>query len=159
MRLSRRSKPFDSDDWIFELKHDGFRALAYVEDGQCRFVSRNGHTFTKFADLCANIAATIRSENAVLDGEIVCLDATGRSVFNDLMFRREGDCYFFAFDVLFADDEDVRDSPLIERKRRLRKLIPRKTSRLLYLDHIEGRGCELCAFTDKMAAPGSIKWQ
>src|SRR5438876_3280682 len=84
MRLSRRSKPFVSEDWLFELKHDGFRALAFVEDGQCRLVSRNGHMFRKFADLCGSVATTIRADSAVLDGEIVCLDATGRSVFNDL---------------------------------------------------------------------------
>src|SRR5947207_2283454 len=94
VRLSRRSKPFDSDDWIFELKHDGFRALAFVERDECRLVSRNGHTFTRFAELCASIADS--AHDVVIDGEIVCLDSSGRSVFNDLMFhRRSGaDCYF-----------------------------------------------------------------
>ena len=156
MRLSLRSKPFDSDDWIFELKQDGFRALAFIEDGTCRLVSRNGHTFRKFGELCANIAGSIRAHNAVLDGEIVCLDSTGRSVFNDLMFRREGDCYFYAFDLLFANGEDVRGLPLIDRKRRLRKLIPRKPSSLLYVDHVERRGCELFASICRMDLEGIV---
>ena len=51
MRLSRRSEPFDSDDYIFELKLDGFRSLAYIEKGQCDLVSRNGNTFRYFKDL------------------------------------------------------------------------------------------------------------
>ena len=123
MRLIRRSKPFDSDDWLFELKHDGFRALAFVEDGQCRLVSRNGHTFTKFAYLCANIAQTIRAESAVLDGEIVCLDATGRSVFSDLMFRLAGDSYFYAFDLLYLRQESLLDRPLSERRLRLEQTL------------------------------------
>jgi hypothetical protein len=49
--LSRRSEPFDSDDYIFELKIDGFWALAYVENGQCDLVSRNGNGFRNFRNL------------------------------------------------------------------------------------------------------------
>jgi bifunctional non-homologous end joining protein LigD len=134
IRLSRRAKPFDSPDWLFELKHDGFRGLAFVENGQCRLISRNGHAFTKFGELCTSIAESIRAETAIIDGEIVCLDGSGRSVFNDLMFRRRSgaDCYFYAFDLLAVAGEDLRGLPLVERKRRLRKLVPRKKSRLLY---------------------------
>jgi ATP-dependent DNA ligase len=51
MRLSRRPQPFDSDDYIFELKIDGFRSLAYLENGKCALVSRNGNTFRNFKDL------------------------------------------------------------------------------------------------------------
>ena len=53
-----------------------------------------------------------------MDGEIVCLDAAGRSVFDDLLFRRGTDCYFYAFDLLFVDGEDVRNLPLIVAKRK-----------------------------------------
>src|SRR5262249_22344032 len=56
MRLSRRSQPFDSDDYIFELKIDGFRALAHVEAGQGQLISGNGNVFRGFADLAAWIA-------------------------------------------------------------------------------------------------------
>lgn len=156
MRLSRRSKPFDSDDFLFELKHDGFRSLAFIESGGCQLVSRNGHSFTKFGDLCASIAESVRAKNAVLDGEIVCLDSTGRSVFNDLLFRRGEDCYFYAFDLLFTDVEDIRILPLIDRKRQLRKLIPRKPSRLLYTNHIERRGCELFESVCRMDLEGIV---
>ena len=127
MRLSRRPEPFDSDDFIFELKIDGFRSLAYVEDGQCDLVSRNGNTFRNFKELTQWIAENLRAENAVIDGEIACVDDSGRSVFNDLMFRRR-ECLFFAFDLLHLNGEDLRPRPLIERKFRLKRIQPRKPS-------------------------------
>ena len=139
MRLSRRPKPFDSDDFIFELKIDGFRSLAYIENGPCDLVSRNGNTFRNFKDLALWLGQNLRVENAVLDGEIACVDEAGRSVFNDLLFRRR-ECVFFAFDLLFLNGEDLRALPLIERKARLKKLLRRKRSRVLYVDHIEARG-------------------
>jgi bifunctional non-homologous end joining protein LigD len=158
IRLSRRANPFDGEDWLFELKHDGFRGLAFVENGVCRLVSRNGHAFTKFTELCASIAESIRAETAVLDGEIVCLDASGRSIFNDLMFRRRSgaDCYFYAFDLLAVDGEDLRGLPLVERKRRLRRVVARKRSRLLYVDHIERRGCDLFESVCRMDLEGIV---
>jgi bifunctional non-homologous end joining protein LigD len=71
IRLSRRPAPFDSDDYIFELKIDGFRSLAYIENSQCDLVSRNGNTFRNFKDLA-------RVETAVIDGEIACVDDSSR---------------------------------------------------------------------------------
>ena len=143
MRLSRRLKPFDSDDFIFELKIDGWRALAFVGNGECRLVSRNGNQFHGFPELCADIAKRLKV-SAVLDGEICCLDDGGRPIFNDLMFKRtQSGCFFYAFDVLSIDGEDLRGLPLIERKVRLKRIMPRKPSRLLYVDHIERRGRDL----------------
>jgi len=77
MRLSRRPEPFDSKDYIFELKIDGFRSLAYIENGQCELVSRNGNTFRNFKDLAQWIGDNLRVENAVIDGEIACGDECG----------------------------------------------------------------------------------
>jgi bifunctional non-homologous end joining protein LigD len=82
MRLSRRPEPFDSDDYLFELKIDGFRSLAFIEDGQCDLISRNGNTFRNFKDLAQWICENLRVHNAVIDGEIACVDDTGRSIFN-----------------------------------------------------------------------------
>jgi bifunctional non-homologous end joining protein LigD len=139
MRLSRRSEPFDSDDYIFELKVDGFRSLTYIENGHCDLVSRSGNTFRNFKHLAEWIGDNLRVENAVLDGEIACVDDSGRSVFNDLLFRRR-ECVFFAFDLLFLNGEDLRTLPLIERKARLKRLLRRKRSPLLYVDHIAADG-------------------
>ena len=66
----------------------------------------------------------------------------GRSRFYDLMFSR-GEPHFYAFDLLWLEGVDLRDLPLVERKKKLRKLIPRTPSRLLYLDHINGKGVDL----------------
>jgi bifunctional non-homologous end joining protein LigD len=79
MRLSRRPQPFDSDDYIFELKIDGFRSLAYSENGKCDLVSRNGNTFRNFKDLAQWIGENLRVKNGVIDGEIACVDDSGRS--------------------------------------------------------------------------------
>src|SRR5262249_33728799 len=85
------------------------------------------------------IGGNLRVENAVLDGEIACIDDSGRSVFNDLLFWRR-QCLFFAFDLLFLNGEDLRELPLVERKVRLKRLLRRKRSPALYVDHIEARG-------------------
>ena len=81
MPLLRVPEPFDHPDWLFEVKHDGFRALAHIDGHSCDLVSRNGHTFKHWPQLCEELAHAIRAHDAVIDGEIVCLDARGRSNF------------------------------------------------------------------------------
>lgn len=142
LRLSRRKSPFDDPEWVFELKYDGFRGLAYVDAEVSRLVSRNQHRFDEFASLATSIAEALDAERAVLDGEIVCLDGEGRSQFYELLARR-GEPRFCAFDLLWVDGEDLRDRPLLERKSRLRALVPDSHSRLLYVDHVEERGAAL----------------
>src|SRR5438552_10912805 len=100
IRLSRRAEPFDSDQFIYELKIDGFRALAHLQDGRAELVSRNGNVFRGFAELATWLAEHLRVESAVLDGEIACLDERGRPNFRDLLFRRR-QCIFIAFDLLW----------------------------------------------------------
>jgi bifunctional non-homologous end joining protein LigD len=139
IRLSRRSEPFDSDDFIYELKIDGFRALAHLQAGRGELVSRNGNTFHGFGELANWIAGHIKVESAVLDGEIACVDETGRPMFRELLFRKR-QCVFFAFDLLYLNGKDLRTLPLIERKALLKKLIKRKQTRLIYVDHIENDG-------------------
>jgi bifunctional non-homologous end joining protein LigD len=68
---------FDSDEFLFELKIDGFRALLHIESGRGQLISRNGNTFRGFADLATWIAERLRVESAVLDGEIACVDDLG----------------------------------------------------------------------------------
>jgi ATP-dependent DNA ligase len=91
MPLLRLPEPFDHPDWLFEVKHDGFRALAHVDGHRCDLVSRNGHTFKHWPQLCEELAHAVKAHDAVIDGEIVCLDARGRSNFKSLLFRRECD--------------------------------------------------------------------
>src|SRR6476619_5518217 len=136
MRLSRRREPFDSDEYLYELKIDGFRALAHLADGKGELISRNGNVFRGFAELATWIAEHLKVESTVLDGEIACIDGEGRPIFKDLLLRKSTSI-FVAFDLLYLNGKDLRTLPLIERKRQLRKLLARKRSRILYLDHVE----------------------
>ena len=124
-------------------------ASAYVKYGmqQCLGVA--------FAELAAWIAKHLRVQSAVLDGEIACVDDAGRPVFRDLLFRRR-QCVFIAFDLLFLNGKDLRTLPLIKRKAMLKKLLRRKRSRVLYLDHVEDDGRLLFEQIVKMDLEGIV---
>jgi bifunctional non-homologous end joining protein LigD len=135
-KLARSLEPFDHADWLFELKHDGFRSLAYLEDGRCQLVSRHRIVYKSFETLRESLAG-LHAESAILDGEIVALDSSGVSQFKELLYRH-GRAVFFAFDLLWLDGVDLRQTPLIERKAQLKKLIDRsECSEILYAQHIE----------------------
>ena len=70
----RAKEPFDDPDWLFDLKYDGFRALAYLERGRCRLISRNGNPMHRFAGLADRIAAALGVDDAILDGEVIAAD-------------------------------------------------------------------------------------
>jgi bifunctional non-homologous end joining protein LigD len=152
--LSRARAPFSHPDWLFEIKWDGFRALLYSGADGVRLVSRNGNTFKSFSGLCEGLARDLKGRRCVLDGEIVCLDPNGKPQFRDLLFHR-AEPLFYAFDILwdehaktndeeedrrFRNGEDLRYLPLIDRKLRLRAVVPNRGERLLYCDHIDGHG-------------------
>jgi bifunctional non-homologous end joining protein LigD len=159
MSLERRPAPFSHPDWLFKIKHDGFRALAYVENGTARLLSRNGNWFKSFPVLCDSLASDVSVRSAVLDGEIVCLDREGRTQFNPLFYRR-GDPCFYAFDLLFLNGRDLRKLPLIERKARLRKIVPPQSSRVLLCNYIEARGEELFTAACERDLEGIVaKWK
>ena len=155
MQLVQRAEPFDDPSSIFEVKFDGFRALAYVEQGKCRLVSRKDNTYQSFTDLCAWIGQHLKAKDAILDGEVVCLDEAGRSVFNDLFYRK-GEVYFYAFDLPWLNGKDLRDQPLLKRKARLKKLLPEPPSYLLYMDHVKSSGCELYRTVCEMDLEGIV---
>src|SRR5581483_420080 len=126
------------------LKYDGFRALAVIDRGRTKLISRNGNEFASFGDLADSIAASLpHIEDAVLDGEIVCLDGDGRPNFRDLLFRH-AEPVFVAFDLLLAQQVDLRLSSLVERKAELRRILERgRSGPVLYADHVEGAGTAL----------------
>jgi bifunctional non-homologous end joining protein LigD len=144
MPLQKRRSAFNDPNWVFELKLDGFRSLAVIENGNTELLSRNGHPFASFAELGNEIAAAVPHRKlTVLDGEIVCLDKKGRPQFKDLLFCRGNPC-FFAFDLLMHG-KDLRTERLIDRKQELRRLLTRMPtdSRLKYVDHVDGFGTTL----------------
>jgi bifunctional non-homologous end joining protein LigD len=141
-QLSLIRQPFDDPNFLFELKHDGFRALAHIWDGHCELISRRRNSYKSFQELRDNLAK-LKVKNAVIDGEIVCLDAEGRSIFNELLFRR-GCPIFYAFDLLYLNGRDLRQLPLIERKEKLRGLIEKSgLSDVICGKYVEGRGIDL----------------
>jgi ATP-dependent DNA ligase len=126
----RRSDPFDDPACLFEIKLDGFRALADTVAG--RFISKNGNPLKRFASVLDTLPS-----GYVFDGELVALDDDGRPMFNDLMFGRREPTYV-PFDVLVADGENVTALPLKDRKALLTQIVRRY--RLQKLDWVIGEG-------------------
>jgi bifunctional non-homologous end joining protein LigD len=121
MRLRLIKKPFDHPDYLFELKHDGFRTIAYIDSGDCRLVSRNLKALPFKSQRASLTAITVA--NAILDGEIVVLDYSGVSQFNALLSRKGKEvAVFYAFDLIWMNGTDLRELPLVERKKRLCEL-------------------------------------
>jgi bifunctional non-homologous end joining protein LigD len=151
--------PFDHPDWLFELKYDGFRTLAFVEAGYTKLVSRRGNTFARWPELGNELAGILRAASAVLDGELCVLRPDGRSDFGALFSN--GDVpHLLVFDVLALEGRDMRGLPLVERKKLLRDLIPRDNgSRVRYVDHLEAQGIELFRLACENNLEGGVgKW-
>src|SRR5438477_4948801 len=145
MPLQKRRFPFDDPNCIFELKYDGFRALAVIEHGRAQLLSRNGHPFASFSALAESISDSLPNVRAVIDGEICSLDRRGRPQFKNSMFRRGNPPCFFAFDLLTCEGKDLRTERLLDRKQELRRLLA-KTSPpfpLPYAEHVDGSGTAL----------------
>jgi bifunctional non-homologous end joining protein LigD len=145
-------EPFDDRKWLFELKWDGYRALAKIDrDGAVTLTSRNGNDLTaKFPDL-ANLAEAFSERPLILDGEIVVLDGEGRSSFQRLQERldrfgrsqpEKAPVTFVVFDVLYANGRDVRKEPLEKRKAMLEALLTGKGP-VMFSKHVVGDGKKL----------------
>jgi len=135
--LTRGPEPFSHPDWLFEVKYDGFRALCYTDPSGVRLVSRNGNRFSGFGDLCASPELFLKAQECSA-GRRDCLPGwEWVCTFNELLFRH-GTPQFCAFDLLSLNGKDLRDLPLIERKRSLRQLIQG-----LIRNEIAARNCGL----------------
>ena len=141
MRASLTDEPFDRAGWFFELKWDGFRAIAQVSKNQIRLYSRNLLPFEKeFAPITAELKK-IKFE-AVFDGEIVVVDENGRADFQLLQNYRktgEGLLVYYVFDLLYLEGYDLQGLPLAHRKEILRKVLP-DFLKIKYSDHAEENG-------------------
>jgi bifunctional non-homologous end joining protein LigD len=120
--------------WVFEVKWDGYRAIAYLRGSDARLVSRNGNDLTtRFATVARQLVQAAKSPDCVLDGEVCALDDSGRSSFSAMQQGRPGTpIVYYAFDLLEVDGEPLVDLPLVERRKRLERLLDRrnKTVRL-----------------------------
>jgi bifunctional non-homologous end joining protein LigD len=118
--------PFDDADWVFEDKYDGFRMIACVERGKVTLYSRNGKIISDSYVEVAQALEGVKAD-AVLDGELVALDKHGVSRFQLLQnaLRHEAKLLYCVFDMMFCNREDLRSLTLVERKKRLRNVLPR----------------------------------
>ncbi|HET6927000.1 MAG TPA: non-homologous end-joining DNA ligase [Hyphomicrobiaceae bacterium] len=118
--------PFDDADWVFESKWDGFRMMTAIEGGKVALFSRNGKIISESYRVVARALEKIKHD-AVLDGELVALDAHGRARFQLLQnaLRSQANLRYYLFDLMFLDGADLRGLSLLERKERLRRLIPK----------------------------------
>ncbi len=96
--VKRARKPFDGGDWLFEIKHDGFRVMAVRERAQTRLFTRNGYDISRNHAHIIDALNALHAKRFVIDGELVVLDGDGRSNFAKLMFGRVG-THYFAFDL------------------------------------------------------------
>jgi bifunctional non-homologous end joining protein LigD len=132
------------DDWIHEIKYDGYRMLCHVKFGRATVYSRNRKDWTNGLPLLAAAVARLPVDEAWIDGEVIAPDAQGRSSFQALQnaFAGEGAerLVYYAFDLPWVDGYDLQHVPLVERKRLLRERVPTSAGMIRYSDHVEGEG-------------------
>lgn len=146
------AEAFDGADWLFEIKWDGYRAVAFIENGKVRLVSRNQNELTQRYPELKDLPKFVKAKSAILDGEVVALDEQGRPSFS-LMQQRTGfrpggrrgvsnadvPVLYYAFDLLYLDGYDWRKVPLEERKKKLASILVTGDS-LRYSDHYQKEG-------------------
>src|SRR5271169_646975 len=120
------AKPPSGPGWVHEIKHDGYRLIVRRDGKAVHLFTRRGHDWTERYPAIADAAAKLRARSFTLDGEAVVAGADGVAVFDALHRRgRVVDAILQAFDLLEQDGEDLLPLPLIERKKRLARLLAR----------------------------------
>ena len=163
MHCETADTAFTRDDWLFELKLDGYRLIASKAHGEALLLTRNGNDYTSVFPEIARAVKSLPFDECIVDGEVVCLDAKGIPSFSRLQQRGrlssemeirraavELPATFYAFDLLAFEDFDLRPLPLARRKELLSEVVP-KLGALRYLDHIETEGE---AFLEQVTAMG-----
>ena len=157
---------FSDPNWLFEIKWDGVRALARIEDSALTLRSRNGADITKRYPELAVLPQAFAASQAIVDGEIVALDERGLSSFERLQERMhvrapsehlvsQTPVVYFAFDLLYCDGYDLRKAPLLERKQLLQRLV-HASERFRYADHQMEHGKELFELAKQTGLEGIV---
>jgi bifunctional non-homologous end joining protein LigD len=155
-------RPPSGEGWCHEIKFDGYRVQLRVEDGEATLKTRKGLDWTDKFQAIAKEASAL--PDALIDGEIVALDHNGAPDFSTLQAAlsdgKTDGLIFYAFDLLFADKEDIRRVPLGERKAQLKKLLeprPKAKARLIrYVEHFETGGDAVLQSACKLALEGIV---
>ncbi|HET7006483.1 MAG TPA: DNA ligase D, partial [Candidatus Binatia bacterium] len=151
------------DEWLHEVKFDGYRALCRIDNGKVKFLTRHGHDWSKRFSSLSGAAAALPCRRALFDGEVVVLDDSGVSDFGALQNALSRDdtsrLIYFAFDLLHLDGADLAGLPLTERKQRLAELMKSNgiaDGALRYSDHVRGQGEELFAKACELGIEGVV---
>ena len=158
MLLLRKSTLPVGDDWVYELKFDGYRAVAFKTGGHVHLRSRNDKNFNlKYPAIVAALS-NLRDET-VLDGELVVLDEAGRQSFNALQLAgsKKAQVFYFIFDVMILASRDLR-SETLERRRRLlqQKILPRLHDPIRFSPELEGTAQDLLAAAKAQQMEGIV---
>jgi bifunctional non-homologous end joining protein LigD len=155
MLATLTDKPFDNAGWLYEVKWDGYRALAFLNNGTVELKSRNNKSFNeKFYPVTK--ALTALYINAVLDGEIVVVNKKGVPDFSDLQKWRseaDGQLIFYAFDVLWLDGYSLMELPLVERRAVLQKVF-QQNDLIKVSDNLSGSANDFFKLADSMGLEG-----
>ncbi len=134
------------DRWLHEMKYDGYRTLVAIGGGEARAYTRSGLDWSDRFPSILKDAAKLKVRAALIDGEAVVLDADGKSSFQALQGALKGapaTIDYYAFDLLELDGEDLTGLPLVDRKARLKAILPAKSAHIRFSDHIQGSGEKL----------------
>src|SRR5690606_33278589 len=141
MLATAARKIFNDPEWIYEIKWDGYRMIANIQDGDVDLYSRNGINYnSKFSRLVRDLRQI--SHNVILDGEVVVVDKKGIPDFQKLQNYDEntlGELRYYVFDMLFLNDHNMMELPLLQRKSLIEEVIE-GTYHTYYCDHMEGMG-------------------
>jgi bifunctional non-homologous end joining protein LigD len=153
------ASPPAGNEWLHEIKYDGYRAIAAVGGGRARIFTRSGQDWSdKFAQI-ARALQGLDVQSALLDGEIVALDKNGRSSFGALQQSlKEGTAplTYVIFDLLELNGRDLRAEPQIRRKEILQRLLKKPPAGVRYSDHVVGHGEEVFAKACRMGLEGLV---
>jgi bifunctional non-homologous end joining protein LigD len=156
MMAKLTDKPFDHPDWIFENKWDGFRAIAEIENGKIKLYSRSGNSFKEQYPQIVKGLEKLKVQQVILDGEIVVQDETGRVVFQHLQNFQNSPTehlYYYVFDILYLNGEDLRNLPLINRKTILSQVL-KNTGQIRYSEYIVEKGIEFFKKAEDLKTEG-----
>jgi bifunctional non-homologous end joining protein LigD len=143
--------------WLFEVKWDGYRAIAQVSGSEATLTSRNGNDLTaRFPNVAKEVAKAVKTPDAVLDGEICALDEAGRSSFSAMQQGKAGTpLVYYVFDLLEVEGEPLVDLPLVERRKRLEKLLD-KRNRSVRLSEAFDDGATLLEAAEQQRLEGIV---
>jgi bifunctional non-homologous end joining protein LigD len=150
----------EGDAWLHEIKLDGYRVQCRIDAGAVTLSSRNQLDWTERVPELVAAAAQLDCKGAVIDGELVWVDAHGRTVFGKLVEalgqRKRPQLVYFAFDLLHEGGRDLTGLPLLERKRELQRLCEGAPQAIRFSDHVIGRGAEFFATACEHGLEGII---